>query len=109
MLAVARAACKKGDKAFTAAGTPAIFSYYARTKCISAEAMQDVARSWACRRRTRRRARGATCTSPRQLDRARLLPMYEALHARTRAADNETIILYALLAQAGRAGAGSGE
>ena len=32
--------------------------------------------------------------------------MYEALHARTRAADNETIILYALLAQAGRAGAG---
>ena len=43
---------------------------------------------------------------PRQLDRARLLPMYEALHARTRAADNETIILYALLAQAGRAGAG---
>ena len=43
---------------------------------------------------------------PRQLDCARLLPMYEALHARTRAADNETIILYALLAQAGRAGAG---
>ena len=34
--------------------------------------------------------------------------MYEALqlHARIRAADNETIILYALLAQAGRAGAG---
>jgi len=46
---------------------------------------------------------------PRQLDRARLLPMYEALHARTRAADNETVIFYALLAQAGRAGAGERE
>ena len=38
---------------------------------------------------------------PRQLD--------EALHARTRAADNETVIFYALLAQAGRAGAGERE
>ena len=37
------AACKKCDKAFTAAGKAAIFSNYARTKCISAEAMQDVA------------------------------------------------------------------
>ena len=34
--------------------------------------------------------------------------MYEALqlHARIRASDNETVILYALLAKAGRAGAG---
>jgi hypothetical protein len=34
--------------------------------------------------------------------------MYEALqlHARIHASDNETVILYALLAKAGRAGAG---
>ena len=39
---------------------------------------------------------------------APLLRMYEALqlHARIRASDNETVILYALLAKAGRAGAG---
>jgi hypothetical protein len=51
----------------------------------------------------------AICNSPHQLDRARLLPMYEALHARTRAADNETAIFYALLAQAGQRRRGSGD